>query len=391
MNKNKILFYASALLFCAISYLGFVIAVHKPFWADETHYLNYVGNQTLQTILFGSYRIDPNSFPLFHLIEYTYTSLLQSLGIYWYALHYNIMAFEDIPLQIFERIPSNLSVSFAIAFSFYFYSRHFSPVVGILVTLASLSVFPVWYHIAETRPYAIWYLLATLQVAYLLGIHSTKGKNESFWNKLIIVQFFMCIFTVFSIFHIFTACAFLWLLGFRQKKKYYIASFLQALIWSFYYFKCEQVGYFFSQRGLPHNLILANFKPEHMFVLLAFLAVFGCAYLKNKSQGVHNSLYQKLAPAWPVSLICLVMFVFVGIALVKFNMMKTGKETFEVSNRYFFHLSPLSSASFALIAYYGIKALNPRRFLQVLSVGFIVLICVYRIKKTYGLALSTWF
>ena len=176
----------------------------------------------------------------------------------------------------------------------------------------------------------------------------------------------------------------LWILGFRKEKRFYVTSVIQALIWVVYYAQTPQEYYYFKPECQPHNLFFANFSAERLLVFLIFIGGFVYVWSQARWKKWPDDFYAPLLRAWPLALFCIAMFVFTAIGMFKFSTMKSGGPPyFEVSNRYFMYLTPLSIASISLMPSAIISALGRNRLLKVAFIILLGALLFYRLQRTF--------
>ncbi len=382
--SKRTLFYLSAFIFSLMFMAGLLVAVNKYFWADEVHYLNHINSFSYLDMILGMCKVDPSRFPLFHLVEKTYVNFLHLFNIRWPGI-LEATSYANLPLQVWYRIPPIVFISLAVAFSFYFYSRYFGVALGVLNLIASISTYMLWAHIAENRQYALWFLITTVQLAYLFIIIDKKSIDKKYWFWLMFSQFLLVFHTAFSVFQILAAGMVLWIFNFRQKKSLYIMTLLQGGIWFYYYNQCWQQYFYFTPESGPLNVAAANFPLDRILIWVIFVLILAWAYFSSFAREKYLALSQELKRGAPVALFCFFMFIAAVIEIIKFHTMKPlNAPRFEVSNRYFIYLAPLSILISSFVPYIVGRAFRSNRMWFIIFAVLFGTLFLFRFYKTWA-------
>ena len=379
--EEKIVLVLSTFILLGIFATGISQVVARPLNSDEVYTKNYVHKFALINCILGDPLDDANHFPLSHMVEKGYEVILDSLGFHW--SYVQPAYYENTLWQILLRIPSVLFISIAVAFSFYFYSRNFSPAIGFLNFVASISSAPLWIHMAEARYYALWYLLTTLHIAFVLLIANKKPKREdSLWDILIVIQFLLSLCVVFSILNIIAtvvvfAC-------FRLiSKKFLACTTTQLGFWFYYYSVSPKRLWFFAPHGPPLKLFLAHFPYERLFVVFLFLFFIVFSY---------GNIRRKLEEQLPLFFFCLISFLLTILEMIKLHTLRTevAGAGSEVANRYFFNLTALSVVAMSCFSFIIIKSVYNKPWLRFIIILILTMPFICRLERTMSLYLFFW-
>ena len=144
--------------------LGLRLAEHKPLWNDELYsLLSSVRNLSYGDIITAKIT-EGNNTPLFYLSQKAFIDLTgyqppqEWVAGQWGHNHpYSNLRIRILPVAC---------MSVAIAVIFYFFSYFYSIWTGLYALAVAFSSFMVWAYGFEARPYALWFLLTTLQAVF---------------------------------------------------------------------------------------------------------------------------------------------------------------------------------------------------------------------------------
>ncbi|MFA5087916.1 MAG: hypothetical protein WC552_02640 [Candidatus Omnitrophota bacterium] len=166
----------AGIIFFVFLALGTFLSIHKPLWTDEIYTAQAgIEPRSYQQLLKGELTQEANNFPLYYIYQKAVTDLLgYRLTQQWDDTHF---IYEQRG-QIILRIPSNISVAFALTFLILFFLRSKDPFSAGISSLLLLSSYMTWAYWPEARPYALWYSLSIIHGLLLIKtLREGSSKN----------------------------------------------------------------------------------------------------------------------------------------------------------------------------------------------------------------------
>ncbi len=367
MTKNLQLKIISGILFCVLFGFGLLAAQQKPLWNDEL-YTQIHSVEKLSPLRMLQAKVpEGNNSPLFYVLQKLITGVVQYRFPFEWTGEWQM---TDLRSQIILRLQPNLFMALAITAMFYFFARYYSIKAGIYAVLLNLCSLTVWTYWLEARPYSLWFFLTTVQSLLLLAYFNDRPDKSRILKGLMIVHVLLALTMVFGAVQIVVASFLIWMLD-RKILRFYLGLTLVTLfIGPFYYAAAPKYNFFFPP-WLPERLILHNFHPEWMIVILAALI----------SQIIYK---RRIANDEKKFLMWLGITVFVAAALlIYFKVHKTSTlNAFEVSVRYFMFLTPVAVIASSLFVFHAFR-LFEGRWLQINFGILLAGLLVWRFLKTY--------
>jgi hypothetical protein len=199
--------FLSILLVFILQALGYTLAIHKPLWRDELNTQTYTINESYADLLSGKNEMEGNKSPFFYIQQ----------KIFCDVFHYQTPAawlqgrwdYVDPFSNIFLRILPVFWMSSFFLLLFLYFSFRFNIFFGLFGLLAGLSSPLLWLYWAEARPYGLWVLLTGLQMILFLEILIDKKNTDKKWFCLGLVNIFLSLTCILSLFQIGIVCAML--------------------------------------------------------------------------------------------------------------------------------------------------------------------------------------
>ena len=173
MNKSSLIKEGVTIIFLGCLLLGSQLALRKTLWNDEIHtQLRTVEEKSWSQISKGQV-LEGNNAPLYYLIQKSIESLAH------FHLPFHWIGKQDGRIyhpysQVLLRASANLCMSLSISFIVWYFWTYFSLGAALLALVSCLSSFMLLAYWAEARPYALWFLLTTLQMLVFLKAFKTK-------------------------------------------------------------------------------------------------------------------------------------------------------------------------------------------------------------------------
>jgi len=216
-------------------------------WIDELYSQTY----TIDVLGFlGILRIEfteGNLCPLFYLVQEAISRVFNyTFPLDW---HQEWCVYE-LNSQLILRIAPNIFMSLSIVLFFWYFSVAYSFRAGFLSLITALSSFVLWAYWAEARPYALWFLLTTIQSLIFLHMLTQPEKASKSWLGLCLVHFLLSLTIVFSAVQIFFMSIFLMILIEKDWRKYVLLTVVPLGVCYFYYYQSHRVYTFLSYNPL---------------------------------------------------------------------------------------------------------------------------------------------
>ncbi len=385
MNKtNSFLINGSCfVVLAALLCLGFALAHHHPMWNDEINSFVYSIHDIPYTAILNGKITEGNNAPLFYLIQKVLCDIVRyNIPHPW---TYHDWSYKDIHAQVFLRIQPVIFMSIALLLMFRYFLRHYGWLTAGYSLMVAVSSFMVWAYYVESRPYALWFLLTTIQAFLLLRLFEDKKPSIKFWRSLTVVHILMS-FTVFlSVIQITVASALLWLWCEKDVRKYILPTAVPLLIAMYYHCRASHFGFWFFDS--PLQLIKANIPLDRMLILGVFgLLLLGCA---APWQRIFKNFYR----CEPMAAIkgyftFTILMVLAGAAMLFLMAATENHNGFQVSNRYLIQLTPIGIIAIVLCSVHMLRAFASRRLVWLVLIVGLGGLLMFRCLRTYQLVES---
>lgn len=318
-------------LFAACSWTGSQLALRKPLWNDEIYtQVKGIERHSYAGILRGDLA-EGNNFPLFYLLQKGVTDFIGYRFEGEWQGEWNV---SDWKGQVVLRLTSIWLMALSLTVLFLFFWKEYGWPAGVYAFLTGLSSYMVWAYWAEARPYALWFFLTTVELLVFLRI-LRKGERLPAWGGfLAVVHVLLSLTIVFGVVQAAAVSFVLWMFHDRNLRPYLGLLVLPAVIGMFYFF--HSPGMQFRLVHPPGVLIFPAFPVERLALIGAYTVGLGIYFLR-KDRNVFAFRESRYA-----GLVVLFLMITAGILLIfKWNS-APGIQGFEVSERYFIYLTPLS-------------------------------------------------
>ncbi len=368
---------------------GMALAKHKPLWADDEAYSQVASIEGLSywQIIAGKIR-EGNGFPLFYLTQKVFCDLTGYHHPHEWAFRQN---YDHPYSNVHLRVLPLVEMSSAIALIFYFFSRFYGPWTGLYSLAVAMSSFMVWAYGFEARPYALWFLLTTIQALCFLWFLKEGRSPGAVWKVLAIIHGLLALTVAFGIIQVTAVCMLLWFLKWKDGRTYIWLWLLPAGITVFYYLHAAKLQFWFKEGFM--GIIGASLPQDRLFIL----GLFGLYWIF--SWGISRSLWP--APGWfkgidPATLrltgyygilVMMVLAACVGVlTLLKFTAPVVKEGGFQISNRYFITLASLGIIGVTLFSHYLVSF--QKNFWRFSILALLFMLLVWRVFRTMALVRS---
>jgi len=357
--KNPKPIAAAVLVFAGCLFVGFWIAGHRILWNDERWTLtNSVLGLSYLDILRG--RIgEGNNSPLFYILQKLQCAVFAyqpPMDWPWEGKH--------LFSQVFLRVQPVVSMSLAVSVLFYYFAVNSSLLAGLYSVAVALSSFMLWDHWAEARPYALWFLLTTLQMLLLTDLLRSRNKN---WGGLALVHGLLALTTSIGMVQIAAASLALWLFSERKWRSYITMAAVPLAIGLFYYFSAPKYNFCFVDG--PVALINANIPKDRMAIAVIF--ALALAFGRKKDQ--------PLPPEGRYLVFMAVMLACFALVLLRLKM-TASSSGFQVSNRYFMPLTSVGIMGTTLFSIWLVQQPKSKLF-KMTVIGMLAAFLIFRIYR----------
>ncbi len=356
--------------------VGFNLARHKPLWTDEIYSQTVsVEKFSYPEILLGKVN-EGNTCPLFYLIQKMICDVTQfktapSGSEPW-----------DHRAQILLRVSPVFFMSLSITGIFYYFFRFYSFWAGVYSLFIALSTPMVWLYWAESRPYALWFFLTTVQSLLFLVIVRGKDPNPRAWNWLVIVHWLLSLTVITSFGQVIVVSSLLWAFKEKRLKKQICLSVLPVFICCYYYFFSS-----LSSLWVPDNfmkLIYPSLSVQQIG-LIAIYIFFSFVYY-SRVRDVQN---------FPIIIregrnylaLTILMFIVAFAYLVFYKLRETtGHAGHELPVRQFIFLAPVGIIATVLFSLELIRVVKNHPWLQVnVILAFSGLMVVHFLRNGFSI------
>ncbi|MCK5216027.1 MAG: hypothetical protein KAR05_11825 [Candidatus Omnitrophica bacterium] len=362
--------------------LGIWLSTMKDLWNDELYTQSSSVERTGVVAMLKGEIAEGNNSPLFYLLQKGITSLANiHLSDQWTGS----WTYRDVRSQALIRLFSNFFMSAALTIIAVYFFWNYSRRAGVYAFLTALSSYMVWAYWIEARPYALWFFLTTLQSLLLLELFKQKKPLRVTWRLCVFVHILMSFTIVFSFIQIVIASLLLWLLKERDWRRYVLMTIFPAVVCLFYYSQAPRYQFWFADN--PVDLIAAGFPKERMLMILLYAGFLGAMYkrknilgdrlleirVKKESKGYFYMTLMTLCSA-------------VAVLMLLKSRATSGDAGFQISNRYFIYLTPISIMMTVIIAleFMSMPGKNTRQ--RTLVIAFLGGLLLLRVYRTYMLA-----
>ncbi len=371
VTKIKVM---SLVLFCAFIVGGLWVSAGKRLWNDEVFsFFNSVNNISYTQMALAKIP-EGNNTPLFYAMQKAWLSLgSYRMPVTWVDMH-SPSVYPDFYSNIFLRFWPVVCMSLAVVGVFYFFSRFYSIWLGLYALLVALSTFMVWAYAFEARPYALWFLLTTIQGCLFIRCWGDQKAYERLVPWLILCHVLLALSVVFSLIQISAVCLLLWVLKDRDWRRYIGLWLIPTIMALFYYTHAPKYKFFFVDS--MRELISANLPTDRLLIL----ALFGVFWFFNGVKGEAKRLTGAFGG------FTLMVLLGCWVVLATLPLKDPDKiEGFRISNRYFICLAPLGIMATTLFSYYLTQAFKGwMRWLVVLALLVFLLWRMYRTVQLIG-------
>jgi hypothetical protein len=327
------------LLFVVFMAFGYELSMRKILWADElnTQVLS-VENKTWTQLLQGQAREGSNA-PLYYLIQKAIISVAgYRLPFSWQTQ--NDGNIYDRYSQGLVRLSANICMSLSLVLIVRYFLLHVSFGAACLSLIGSLSSYMVWAYWAEARPYALWFLLTTIQlIAFVRFLQTSKRK---YLTVLIVTHVLLAFTVILSVGQIVMVSFFVWL---NQNKKIdkslvFMCMPIAACCYYFYVLNYQNSFLIHHYRVFyPFGIIHHAFPLDQMVLLAVFGLIYATSHFIFKIK--RDLTIFKIEKALINLTIAGFMFVFVLMAYYKH--IEIPEQPYDIlDNRYFIFLTPVA-------------------------------------------------
>ena len=373
MSSLKIV---SFILLMVLLAIGFNLARHKPLWTDEIYSQTVsVEKFSYPDILLGKVK-EGNTCPLFYLIQKMICDMTQ------YRVPSTGLEPWDQHAQILLRVNPVFFMSLAIAVIFYCIARFYSSLAGVFASFVALSSPMVWLYWAESRPYAMWVLLGTLQLLFFLSIIRKEELNIRTWNWLAVIHGLLSLTVITSVGQIMAVSFLLWILKSRDWKKYLGLTILPLLICFYYYGRSS-----LSPLWVPNNfmkLIYPSISVEQRGLFAVYTTFLLVQYFQSRGNAHVLTIGKEERRSW--ALIALMLAVaFSYIIFYKLREIP-GHAGHELPVRQFIFLTPVGIIATVLFSLDLMRAVKNQMWIRInvaLALGGLMII--HFLRNCFGI------
>ncbi len=322
-------FIPAVIVFFLVLSVGFWIACHKPLWNDELYTLvSSIHHQSYKEMIVGHIPEGNNS-PLFYIVQKAIIDLTHyQVSDAWIAGDWSK---SDLFSQLLLRVIPVVAMSLSVALVFYFFSRQYSFLTGVLSVLIYASSYMLWVYWAEARPYALFVLLTTVQSLILIQRVVMRNEHKRWLLGLGAVQVLLALTSIFSVGQV-VAAAFVLCWANKKDWLWYLGvTLLPLLIIFFYYAHAPHYPFYFDLT--PEQLIRDNMSRERFYIVGIFMGIWLWFRLKKIGD------LSRIMPY--VQFFCFIMIMTVLFLAFFAITAKPKGEGFAVANRYFIYLMPI--------------------------------------------------
>jgi len=363
-KRNFLTCFFVCVLFTILFNVGLNLAKNKYIWGDEFYSQKNIERSSYADIILGI-RGEGNTSPLFYLIQKVMCDITNyQTPDFWEK---GSGGFVDPYARKFLRIAPIVCMSLAVVLIFLYFSRRYSFAIGLYSIFISMSSYMLWLYWAEARPYALWFLLTTIQLLIFL-ILVDRGKSSPAWYRgLVATHILLALSVITSAAQIVVVSAVLWFLKERDLRKYIMLTAVPLCI-CIYYATQTSLSPMVVPEPAIIQLIIPNFPPDRMLIILIFVLFLFWPGREIKGK--------------PFLMLTALIFLAALVMLEMFKMRSPGlKEGIPLSIRYFIFLTPLNIIATTLFSTELIKVFEDYPWLQVnviMCVGALVTIGFFR-------------
>jgi hypothetical protein len=321
-------------IFLVVVVLGLWQSALRPLWTDEVFSQANVESVGLKKILLGRFGEGANS-PVFYLVQ---MALTKAVGYRMPERARRTMLLADSRSMILLRAPAVLFVAATATVLFYYFAAHFGMIWGVLSALALLFSPELWVHMAEARPYALWCLLAVIQVLVALSLYS-RGRARP--GHFLLVNVLLAFVMPISILQIVFLGGVLWVFG-RQRSLLMASAVIVPVAIAFYYRSVAMPMHF---SFIPDAALILNNVPldRILFLVFAFGLLFLQSSLDKNRLGMGGDMRVPVAGLSVSLAMTALLLSYVFVAPQK-------GVPFGITSRYFFFLVPFSVVIYIFVA-----------------------------------------
>jgi hypothetical protein len=371
------------LLLCLM--IGFWLASIKPIWNDELYtQINTIDTKSYGDILFLRFE-EGNSSPLFYLTQKGICDLLRFRFPQEWNGEWEI---QDLRSQLIMRIQPNLCMSLGLALLFGFFASGYSFASAVYALLIALSSFMVWAYWAESRPYALWFLLSMAQSLVFLLMLKQGRSNNSLWRILAVTHLLLALSVIFGVIQIVIVSVLLWISGEKNWKRHLLMTMIPAVICLFYYGVSPHYKFHFTDT--PFEVIGASLPKDRLAILTVYAIFVLFYFLQKKMRWMKIFSDGAILEGAPYLVCSFLMLAAAGIVVFLFKRSETPGQGFMISNRYFMYLAPVGILAVSLSSLSMVRTSFRRKPVLLGIMMTLAALLIFRAIRTYSLAIGVY-
>ncbi len=331
---------AALVVWVACLAVGFELSQRRPLWNDEIFtQVQSIEPKSYQNLLRGQIP-EGNNCPLFYVLQKSVCDVLhyQYSGSWkgeWFVYEHRS--------QVVLRTLSNVLMSTAIALIFYFFARFYTLGAGLFALAAVLAAPMVWMYWLESRPYALWFFLTTVQSLLFLRVLDGRKQSSRGWLWLALVHVSLALTTSLGAAQVVIASILFWVFKDRRWWHYIFLTVIPLLITIFYYSHTLKFKYWFREG--PVQLFLQSVPVEYWMILMVYVVVMVFAMFVRVNQKAEKENDFKISYALYAVLTFIVAWMLLGFLKWEARWVTIG---FAISSRYFIFLIPVAVIALTL-------------------------------------------
>ncbi len=313
--RHYLLSFFVFVLSCA---LGLTLSIKNPIENDESYSQHQsVQNISYIDILRGKVN-EGNNAPLFYTLQKALGQITSfQFKTAWVQEQYVCETYS----QIWMRLLPVVFMALSLTLCFYYFLKRFNIYAALLSLCLFLTSTPTWIYWTQDRPYSLWILLTCAQTLLLLEYFIFKNHSKSFWLKLTLTHWLLCLCSGFGLIQTLLTLVFI-------RKKFFIPFILPIVIGIFYAMHAPRYPFRLPDQWL--GLILTNVSIENILFL-----------------GVGTFIMRRVLP---LTLWISVLLGFSGLLILSVYLQHTTNNAgFELSARYLLFLMPTGIIFFNVI------------------------------------------
>ncbi len=370
----------TAAIFVVLFSGGLYISTKTPLWNDEVvSQTSSIAGQSYRSLLFGGgIRDEANNSPLFYLIQ-----KLSQDGVDY---ENPTVGIDSSPFSNgFLRVWPVASIAASIAVLFYYFAAGWNIWLGFYSVLVSLSSYMVWEYATQARPYALWFLLTTIQILLLLSVICTAGTDRKTLLRRLCITHWLLAFTIaLSVVQNFASCLVLWVFDERRPKWHTVLFVGPAATALYYYAMARQYDIYFVDGA--YALLGASLPIDRVAIIIFGSILWAASRPKVASKKVEATKHDYRIQSIAGSILLAAIYAGCLAIIIKFWLDAVpGIGTSFVSNRYFIVLAPIGIVM-TTIASFSIIVL-PHRLYKVIGLLVLASLMILRFSRTWDLVI----